>query len=820
MNLEDRKKLIADNFNKERLKEVNQDYLNYELKFMTQDNLEQLKQIYAKRIKIDNKNNSAVVYLLNFTDSYDPSRRMSFSVSGSGPDIDTDFSSEGREILVRKIQEKYGHQNVAKISTFTPWSIKTSVTDFTKVTQKRNTDGSLMYTEFHDPVYGSFDEGRKIAEQIPDAIRGQRTTWTSLSSDPMYEKLIKENQEVFNYSADMDGLPKNPSVHACGYIISNQPLDTCVPLRKSSSEDTVFVAEWEGHQLESVGYLKADLLVIDNLDISKDTCESIGKDYEWLDEISYNDDKAFDLINDGFTAGLFQIEESHVMDVIKLVNPRSIEDIAAITSVIRPGPRDVGLMKDYIKFRQTGKLQNKLHRLLDTVLKETGGVMIYQEQVLKALNILGGMSMETADEVRRAMGKKKEALMAKYEVQFLEGCKRLHNLEDNNASEIWSAIASFAGYGFNKSHAIAYSIITYQNAYLKAHYPTEYMLSLLSRRSNKPDKFQKYMREAKLMGINLRAPCINSSTTGFTKVNHNTIVFGFDALQGVGELAANKIVEARNGKPFSSLFDFFFRVDRSKINSKVMAILAKSGAFDSFGYNREMLVNMLPDMQKYLKDYEKYEENLIKYDARQQEIEVWQVAFDEWSALKKDKKVVKLKEKVFNDDLNRMVTWDPPRPKKPTAIKKKEKPSELNLQAISAGKRKINKQIIQWEYETCKFFISCHPLDFINFDLIDFLYIPIENIGSNCPKGSAIVAINSIETKTIKNGKNKGKKMAILSIQDYTGFAELILFAKNYELYNAGNFQPGQVLHIDYTYKGDIGEVKKLALMKLKQILL
>lgn len=809
----------------DRLEVVNKNYLEFELRHLDEATLKSIGSAYSAKKKIANNSNSALLYVLGIAQYYNPNKKCKHTVSGSGPDIDTDFSPSGINKLIRALQKKYGESHIAKICTYTPWNLKTSMADFVKVTKKKK--GAYPFTaqpadylidEEGDPVYGHYSEGQVIADAIPDSFRGRHTRWKDIKDEKEFAPLIRRYGEVFKHAGPIDGQPKNNSIHACGVIIGDEDLSNTIPLRKVKEDskgnpiDWFYITQWEGFQLEEIGFTKYDLLVIDNLQIIDDTCRDIGKTYSWIEEhVPLNDEASYNVINNGFVGGLFQIEEGHVVEVIQKTNPRTVDDIAAISAVIRPGPRDSGLLDDYIKFKETGKLQNKLHPLLDSVLYETGGVMIYQEQVLKALEILSGMNLATADEVRRAMGKKKIDLMKKYEQLFIKGCHEHNSIKQSEAKRIWNTIAAFADYGFNKSHAYAYAIITYWTAYLKAHYPVQFMMNLLSSRLDKPDKLQKYIRETRLMNINVLPPSVNSGGMGFTMIDDSTIAFGLNALSGIGETQTEKILEARGDSKFLSIEDFFSRIDRSKVNSKVTDILVKCGAFDSFNYDREKLVELLPSIRDYYKAMDAWQDSIVNSERRDREIELWEAEFASWEDRKKKGRVIKLLEPQIHPELGRKVYWDPPRPKKPTKIKMKEEPKKVDLTPILSKEKSVTRQMINWEAEYCKFFITAHPLDFIcipegtEYNLIE----DIDTAHANT--GRLIVAISNIEEKKIKSGKNKGKKMGIITVQDNTGYAELVIFASQYTQL-ADIINTGEILYLPYRLDNDNGPIPKILL--------
>jgi DNA polymerase III alpha subunit len=336
------------------------------------------------------------------------------------------------------------------------------------------------------------------------------------------------------------------------------------------------------------------------------------------------------------------------------------------------------------------------------------------------------------------------------------------------------------------------------------------MLNLLSSRIEKPDKLQKYIREARLMELEVRPPGVNSSGLGFSKVDNTTIGFGLNAIQGIGKTQTEKILEAKGDQPFASIDDFFSRIDRSKVNSKVTATLAMAGAFDEFGYEREALVERLPEITEYYKKLDAWYDATIRYETREREIAEWEVEFEAWNKMKKEGLAVKLPEAVVDEELGRKVYWSPPRPKKPVKVKLKDKPAKFDLSDILRTKKKVTRQMVNWEAQYCKFFISAHPLDFITIPE-DVQYNLTEDIGKSST-GQLLVAVSNIEERKIKNGKNKGRTMATITVQDHSGYAEVTVFAKHYEGALQEELEVGKVVYFPYRVDDATGSIPKVKL--------
>ena len=754
----------------DRLENINKDYLDFELRYMTDEALSFLNQLQHQNVKVENASNSVLIYLLGFSDNYDNDKRMSYHVEGEGPDIDTDFCNVRADDLIKALQSKYGNDRVLRVSTYKPWSLKTSVKAFTKL--MKDAAGN----------YKTIADGDRLAESLPESHRGKYVTYKELIEDNSehIKKIVEANKELFDLCGPVDGQAKEVSVHASAVLIGTSPVDQIIPIRKSKTEgaDWFNLTQWEGPTLEKMNFIKFDILRIDCLTINDLTCKRLGKSLKWLEEeVPVDDPAVFDLINKGYTAGLFQMEETYLLKLVADLKPQSVQDLAVFSALNRPGPRDSGLLQDYIDYKRTRQTQNKLHPLLDGVLAETGGVLIYQEQIMAACQILAGVTLQEADKIRKAMGKKDAALMAEYRTLFVDGCARLHKIDMGEATRIWNIIAAFAEYGFNKSHALAYAYITYFNAYLKTHYTTDFMLTLMTVRSGKPEKLVRYINEYRQMGYNILPPSINNSEIGFTKYDDKTILFGLGMINGIGNKASDLILKARGRKPFTSMADFFTRINRSKINQGVVGILAKVGAFDTFGYDRVQLVEKLPEIYDYYSKMENYEAKIIQSHERNTELNAYPAILEDWN--------LRLKTGIitFSLDTDGKKVYTEPRPKKPIAIKVPDKPVFPDLEEIRKKlDYKIPLQIVKWESEYCKFFISRHPLSYIKKMPPGIFINQIEDIDeTNSNEGNLLVAVSHIKEQQIKSGKSKGKLMATLTIEDLSSISEVTLFSDQYE---------------------------------------
>ncbi len=487
----------------------------------------------------------------------------------SMPDIDIDFCQEGRDEIIKYVTDKYGQDKVSQIITFGKMQAKGVVRDV----------GRAL-----DIPYSEAD---RIAKLIPNTLN--ITLNEAIKAEPRLAQEEKNNPVVaklLSLSRILEGINRHASTHAAGVVISDVPLVERVPL--CSPKDDV-VSQYSMNDIQAVGMTKFDFLGLKTLTVIKNALkfikESKGIDID-VDNLPLDDKKTYDLLGKGETDGVFQLESAGMTDLAINFKPDHIEDIIALIALYRPGP--MKMIPEFIS-RKQGKT-NISYELpqLEAILKETYGVILYQEQVMKIANVIAGYSMAEADTLRKVMGKKMTAAMEKEKPKFLEGAKK-HKINENKAKTIWEQMETFASYGFNKSHSTAYAIIAYQTAYLKAHYPAEFMAALLTSEKDNRDKIIKYMSACKEMGINILPPDLNESQRDFT-VSGENIRFGLAAIKNVGLAAVDSIISVRQIGRFTSFTDFLNRVDLRKVNKRVIESLIKCGSFDSLGYKRAQLM--------------------------------------------------------------------------------------------------------------------------------------------------------------------------------------------------------------------------------------
>ena len=497
------------------------------------------------------------------------------------PDIDTDICKDRRDEVIKYVKNKYGKDNVGQIITFGQLMAKAVVRDVGRVLGM---------------PYAAVDS---IAKLIPTQLK--ITLGQAIEKEPELKRIIQEDQkiaELFEIAKILEGLTRQASTHAAGVVISPRPLDEFVPLYKSSEQKggsksgEEILTQYAMDDIQSIGLLKMDLLGLKTLTVIQNTIERIKQNREVeldLDNIPMNDSATYKLFSEANTVGVFQLESSGMRDLLRNIKPNLFEDLIALIALYRPGPMQSGMNDDFVKAKHGKRKVRYELPILKPILENTYGVILYQEQVMKIANEVAGFSLAEADILRSAMGKKKYELMTRQREKFIEGAKR-KGFDSAKAEKIFDLMAKFAGYGFNKSHSTAYALIAYRTAYLKVHYPVEFMAALLSSEMDNTDKIVKNIADCREMEIEILPPDINESFSDFT-IKGNSIRFGLAAIKNVGVQVIESIIRTRNEiKLFKSLFDFCVNVDLRVVNKRVVESLILSGAFDRLGGNRHQMV--------------------------------------------------------------------------------------------------------------------------------------------------------------------------------------------------------------------------------------
>jgi DNA polymerase-3 subunit alpha len=627
----------------------------------------------------------------------------------SMPDIDVDFCRDRRGEVIDYVAERYGRDHVAQIITFGTMQAKAVIRDV----------GRAM-----DVPYAIVD---KVAKLVPTLLG------INLKNAMAMEPKLKEQydsdakiRELIDIALKLEGLTRHSSTHAAGIVISKEPLNKLVPLYKAPNDDAV-VTQFTMEAIESLGLLKFDFLGLKTLTMihkaehfihqKNKTKNGAPHDKTFsVNDIGLQDNETYQLLGAGKTNAVFQLESSGMKELLVRAKPTVFEDIIALLALYRPGPLGEGMDEEFIKRKKGATPIKYEHPMLESILKDTYGIILYQEQVMQVANKMANFSMGQADVLRKAMGKKQAAMMDKLKTKFIEGAQA-NRIKEEKSAKIFDLMASFAKYGFNKSHSAAYALITYQTAYLKAHYPVEFMAAVLSLEMGDTDKILKYIQECRDMGIKILSPDINESDNEF-KVVEGAIRFGLEAIKGVGASAIETILVARKKEPFKNLVDF---CERSKANKKVMENLLKAGAFSSMG-KRSQLMAILDQ------------------------------AIEEASRAQKNKNSMQFS--FF--DIQQAVSIPLP------AI------DELD-----------DETILKMEKESLGFYISGHPLNKFNDKLKRLSVVAITDLAEK-NENADVVIVGVIQSSKVITTK-KGDAMAYLTVEDQYGNAEIVCFPDVYK---------------------------------------
>ncbi|MBN1670448.1 MAG: DNA polymerase III subunit alpha [Kiritimatiellae bacterium] len=488
------------------------------------------------------------------------------------PDFDIDFCQTRRGEVIEYVKEKYGRENCAQIITFGSLGAKTVIRDVGRVLEI------------------PYDECDKLAKMVPEDPK--MTLNLAMEQNPEFSKAYENDpnaRRILDYGFVLEGLFRNQGTHAAGVVIGEKPLTEIIPLTRD--KDKQAVTQFTMKPIAEVGLLKMDFLGLKTLTVIQECVDLVRRRHALeldIDALPIDDSPTFELLRRGDTIGVFQLESSGMRDLIRRIGLDRIEDLIAMIALYRPGP--MNMLDDYVN-RKAGRVKIEYdHPSLEPVLRETFGILLYQEQVMQAVQVLAGYTLGQADILREAMGKKRIEIMEQQRPVFLEGCKQKHKIPAAKAEKIFENINRFAGYGFNKAHSTAYAIVAYITAYLKAHYPEEFMAALLSSEMGNADKLPVFIAEAKEMGLEILCPDINESGVRFTPLD-KAIRFGMAGIKNVGEGAVESIVGEREANgPFKGFMDFCSRLDTQAVNKKVIESLIRCGAFDSFGIHRNRLL--------------------------------------------------------------------------------------------------------------------------------------------------------------------------------------------------------------------------------------
>ncbi|HIK72236.1 MAG TPA: DNA polymerase III subunit alpha [Gammaproteobacteria bacterium] len=515
----------------------------------------------------------------------------------SNPDFDIDFCVEGRDKVLEYVTNKYGKDSVAQISTRGTMAARAVLRDVVRVLGK---------------PYGF---GDRLAKAIPDVL--------GISLEEAYEvkefqELIDssdESKEVFEMALKLQGLSRSVGTHAAGVVIAPTALTDFTPLILDEEKGTI-ASQFDMGDVESAGLVKFDFLGLRTLTILDQAVKRINEKKDSQEELidienlPLDDLKTFELLQRADTTGVFQLESRGMRDYLRQLVPNTFEDIVSMNALYRPGALGMNMVDSYIDRKHGREEVTYGHDAVKKILETTYGVIVYQEQVMQIAQELSGFTLGQADILRRAMGKKKKEEMERLRSTFVEGAVS-RNVNKNYAVNLFNQIEQFAGYGFNRSHSVGYALIAYQTAWLKAHYPAEFMASLLSCEMDSTDRIQLFVDDCRLIGLKVVKPDINSSVYRFLDLDSNTILYGLGALKGIGESLVNQITTSREDRPFADLVDFCLRVGSNRVNSRILTALIGSGSMDCFG-KREKLFNQIPSALKKSEQVAERDQSNIK----------------------------------------------------------------------------------------------------------------------------------------------------------------------------------------------------------------
>jgi len=626
--------------------------------------------------------------------------------------FDIDFCIERRERVIDYCREKYGHDKVCQIITFGTMMAKGVIKDVAR---------TLGF---------SFEDSNMITSLIPDQLK--ITLKEALETEPRLRDLVDNNpkaKNLFDLSFRLEGLTRHASKHAAGIVISPEAIDEVLPVYVPPKTNEL-VTQYAMTELESLGFLKIDFLGLKNLTLIDRALKLIEKNHSVkinIDMLDLTDQKTFELLCAGNTSGVFQLESEGLKEVLRKLQPSVFEDIIAVNALYRPGPLGSGMVDDFIERRHGRQKITYLLPELEPILKETYGVIVYQEQVMKIASAVGGYSLGEADILRRAMGKKKVDVMAQQRELFLSRAQE-RGTDGKKAGELFDLMAYFAGYGFNKSHSAAYALIAYQTAYLKAHYPAEFMACLISLEATNSDKMSFYLQEAKDMGLKIFSPDINKSEIDFSAIDGD-LLFGLQGIKSVGLAALENILEVRKKKPFIDLLDFCTRIDLRTANKRVIEHLIYAGAFDQLPGHRAQQFNELSSI-------------LDRALEKKRALETGQIGLFDMSTAKK-------------------------------------KESDVDLYEFQSCTPWTDKELLEHEKEVVGFYLTAHPLEGYKQQLDRFNLTQIAQLPKDGAPGQEITATCCGLLKSRRDiFTKKGDRMSFLQIEDMSGTAEIIVFPR------------------------------------------
>jgi len=658
----------------------------------------------------------------------------------SMPDFDVDFCQDRREEVIKYVQDKYGYDKVAQIITFGKLQARAVVRDVGRTLQM---------------PYGQVD---KICKMIPNNPANPVTLEQAIEGEPMLQEMERSDETVgrlLGIARRLEGLYRHASTHAAGVVIGDRPLDELVPMYRDPRSDMP-VTQFNMKYVELAGLVKFDFLGLKTLTVLKTAVDLVAHDGPTLDllNLPMEDEKSYKLLGRAESSGVFQLESSGMRDVLRRMKPNRIEDIIALVSLYRPGPMDN--IPKYIKVKFGEEQPDYMHPALEPILKETFGIMVYQEQVMQIAQVLAGYSLGGADLLRRAMGKKIKEEMEKERAKFIKGAKEIMGVDEEQSGLIFDQVNKFAGYGFNKSHAAAYALVAYQTAYMKANYPVEFMAAIMTLDLGNTDKLNQFRQELVRLRIKLLPPDINKSGEIFTVETlpdgERCVRYALAAVKGVGLPAMQMVVaERKKNGPFKDVFDFARRIDTQALNKRMLEKLVCAGAFDGMNRNRNQMFAGLETVMRYAQSAAAERESGMAS----------LFGGDGGAGLKAP-------------DLPKIADWD-------------------------------SLERLRHEFEAIGFYLSAHPLDGFSAALDRLKVVRFADLPARMSRGGGTrFKMAGIVVARQERTAKSGNRFAFISLSDSSGVYEVTLFSEALaparELLEAGN---AVVLTVDVQQNGE-----------------
>jgi DNA polymerase-3 subunit alpha len=634
----------------------------------------------------------------------------------SMPDIDIDFDDENRQRVIDYVVDKYGKTQVAQIITFGTMAAKSSIKDVARALDL------------------PLSEANEVAKMVPET---PGTTLAKAFAESPELRALRDGSDLkaktLKLAEKLEGSLRNTGIHAAGIIIAPDDITNYIPV-STSKESDLLITQFDGKVIESAGMLKMDFLGLKTLTIIKDALTLIKRNHDVdidIDDIPMDDEKTYELYQRGDTIGTFQFESEGMRMYLKDLKPTNIEDLIAMNALYRPGPMQ--FIPNFINRKHGREEVEYPHDLLEPILNYSYGIMVYQEQIMQTAQILAGYSLGGADLLRRAMGKKDMKKMAQEREKFIKGAKEIHNIPEKKASEVFDVMEKFAQYGFNRSHSAAYSVVAYQTGYLKAHYPAEYMASVLTHNMNDIKKVTFFIEEARKQQIQVLGPDVNESIYKFNVNQEGAIRFGLGAIKGTGESAVEAILEERDKTgAYQDIFDFAKRVNLRAVNKKTFESMAQAGAFDSFEkYHRA----------QYLDLAEGESQNLVEKAVRFGNQHQAELSAAQQSLFGGGAAVAAPLPKVPE-----VAPWTP-------------------------------TEKLRREKEVVGFYISGHPLDQFNLEIESYCTCGLDKITDH--KGKDVNVAGIVSNVVIRTAKN-GNPFALFGLEDYDSTLNLALFGEDF----------------------------------------